>query len=57
MIARPAPGGAKVLGWPVKEIIDPGAVTLGLPGNACVTKTHSKLGTKDPQKSLFVRIG
>ena len=57
MIARPAPGGATVLGWPVKEIIDPGAVTLGLPGNACVTKTHSKPGTKDPQKSLFVRIG
>ena len=56
MIPRAAPGGAKVLGLPVKEIIDPGAVRLWLPGNVCVTKTHSKPGTKDPQKSLFVRI-
>jgi hypothetical protein len=57
MIPRPAPGGAAALGLPVKEIIDPGAVRLWLPGNVCVTKTHSKPGTKDPQKSLFVRIG
>jgi hypothetical protein len=57
MTPLPAPGSAAILGLPVKEIIDPGAVRPWLPGNACVTKTHSKPGTKDPQKSLFVRIG